>query len=49
MHWFDLFNQNNQPRREELGMYKTRTSLNDKPVKYFHVSAHNTVYPNLNQ
>ena len=41
--------KNNQPRIEDLGMYKTRTSLNDKPVKYFHVSAHNTVYPNLNQ
>ena len=41
--------KNNQPRIEDLGMYKTRTSLNDKTVKYFHVSAHNIVYPNFNQ
>ena len=34
--------ENNQPRIKELGMYETRSSLNDKPVKYFHVSAHNT-------
>ena len=44
---FDM--ENNQPRIEVLGMYKNSTSLNDKLVKYFHITAHNTVHPSLNQ